>query len=147
MQNTKRTTLLSTNISNVGGMFVILEPFEERAGKSELGAPAIIAQLRRSFAQVLDARVAVFGAPPVEGLGSTGGFKLQVQDKGGAGLRALQGAVQNMAQVGNQDPRLLNLFSSFSVAQPQLFIAYEMDDTGVPRNAGPVGPTGPARLS
>ncbi len=121
------STLLSTNISNVGGMFVILEPFEERAGKPEIAAPAVIAQLRKSFAEVLDARVSVFGAPPVEGLGSTGGFKLQVQDKGGAGLRALQGAVQNLAQVGNQDPRLAGLFSSFSVTQPQLFIEIDRE--------------------
>jgi multidrug efflux pump len=108
-------------------MFVILEPFEERAGKSELGAPAVIAQLRKNFADILDAKVAVFGAPPVEGLGSTGGFKLQVQDKGGAGLRSLQGAVQNMAQVGNQDPRVVGLFSSFSVTQPQLFVEIDRE--------------------
>ena len=36
------SAVLGTNISNVGGMFVILDPFEERAGKPELGAPAII---------------------------------------------------------------------------------------------------------
>src|SRR5258706_1496977 len=100
---------------NVGGMFVILAPFEERAGKPELGAPAIIANLRKQFAAIMEARVAVFGAPPVEGLGSTGGFKIQVQDRGGAGLRALQGAVQNIALVGNQDPPLTGLFSSFNV--------------------------------
>jgi multidrug efflux pump len=121
------STLLSTNISNVGGLFVILEPFEERAGKTELGAPAVIAQLRKNFSEILDAKVAIFGAPPVEGLGSTGGFKLQVQDKGGAGLRALEGAVKNMAQVGNQDPRVAGLFSSFSVTQPQLFIEIDRE--------------------
>src|SRR5262249_30172599 len=59
--------LLSTNISNVGGMFVILAPFEERAGESELGAPAVARDLRKQFAQVLDARSGVFNAPPVDG--------------------------------------------------------------------------------
>ncbi len=115
--------LLSTNISNVGGMFVILEPFEERAGKAELGAPAVAARLRKQFAEVLDARVGVFGAPAIDGLGSTGGFKLQVQDRRGAGLRALAGAVQNLAFQGNQIPQIAGrLFSSFSVSQPQLFV-------------------------
>jgi multidrug efflux pump len=114
--------LLSTNISNVGGMFVILEPFEDRKGHADLGANAIAKKLREQFASVLDARVAVFGAPPVDGLGSTGGFKLQVQDRRGAGLTALQGAVQNVVMQGNQDPRLAGLFSSFSVSQPQLFL-------------------------
>jgi multidrug efflux pump len=116
------SVLVSTNISNVGGMFVILKPFEERAGNPDLSAPAIAARLRKKFAAFREARVALFGAPPVDGLGSTGGFKLQVQDRRGAGLRALQGSVQGLADAGNQDPRLIGLFSSFSVTQPQLFI-------------------------
>jgi multidrug efflux pump len=66
--------------------------------------------------------VSVFGAPPVDGLGTTGGFKMQVQDRRSAGLRSLQGAVQNLADQGNRDPRLSGLFSSFSVTQPQLYV-------------------------
>lgn len=116
------STVLSTNISNVGGMFVILDPFAERAGKEELGAPAIINRLRQKFNALTSARVGVFGAPPVEGLGTTGGFKLQVQDRRSAGLRSLQGAVENLADEGNSDPRLSGLFSSFSVTQPQLYV-------------------------
>jgi multidrug efflux pump len=116
------SVLVSTNISNVGGMFVILKPFEERAGKPGLSGPEVAARLRGKFASFREARVALFGAPPVDGLGSTGGFKLQVQDRRGAGLRALQGAVQTLADAGNQDPRLVGLFTSFSVTQPQLFI-------------------------
>jgi multidrug efflux pump len=116
------SAVLGTNISNVGGMFVILDPFEARAGKTELGAPAIMAKLREKFNAITSARVGVFGAPPVEGLGTTGGFKLQVQDRRSAGLRSLQGAVENLADEGNRDPRLSGLFSSFSVTQPQLYV-------------------------
>jgi multidrug efflux pump len=116
------SAVLGTNISNVGGMFVILDPFEERAGIPELGAPAIITRLREKFAKLTAARVGVFGAPPVEGLGTTGGFKLQVQDRRSAGLRSLQGAVENLADEGNRDPRLAGLFTSFSVTQPQLYV-------------------------
>jgi multidrug efflux pump len=116
------STLLSTNISNVGGMFIILDPFEDRAGHEEVSAPVVAAKLRAQMRDVLDARVGVFGAPPVDGLGSTGGFKLQVQDRRGAGLRALAGAVQNLANQGNQDPRMAGLFTSFSVSQPQIFV-------------------------
>jgi multidrug efflux pump len=116
------SAVLGTNISNVGGMFVILDPFEERAGKTELGAPAIMKRLREKFGNITAARVGVFGAPPVEGLGTTGGFKLQVQDRRSAGLRALQGSVENLADEGNRDPRLAGLFTSFSVTQPQLYV-------------------------
>lgn len=116
------SAVLGTNISNVGGMFVILDPFEERAGIEELSAPAIMARLREKFSTITSARVGVFGAPPVEGLGTTGGFKLQVQDRRSAGLRSLQGAVENLADEGNRNPKLAGLFSSFSVTQPQLFV-------------------------
>jgi multidrug efflux pump len=116
------SAVLGTNISNVGGMFVILDPFEERAGHPELGAPAIIARLREKFNKITAARVGVFGAPPVEGLGTTGGFKLQVQDRRSAGLRSLQGSVENLADEGNRNPQLAGLFTSFSVTQPQLYV-------------------------
>jgi multidrug efflux pump len=119
--------LLSTNISNVGGMFVILEPFEERKGDPEKSAPVVIAKLRKAFSEIRGAKIAVFGAPAIDGLGTTGGFKMQVQDQRGAGLRALQGAVQNLADEGNSDPRLVGLFSSFTVAQPQLFVEIDRE--------------------
>lgn len=116
------SVVLSTNVSNVGGMFIILKPFEDRAGKPELSADAVMARLRKKFSTFSDGVVGLFGAPPIDGLGSTGGFKIQVQDRRGAGLRSLQGAVQLLAEKGNADPRLVGLFSSFSVAQPQAFI-------------------------
>jgi multidrug efflux pump len=119
--------LLSTNISNVGGMFIVLEPFEERAGKPELSGPVVAAKLRQQFREVMDARVGLFNAPPVDGLGSTGGFKLQVQDRRGAGLRSLAGAVQNLAFQGSQDPGIAGLFTSFSVTQPQLFVEIDRE--------------------
>jgi multidrug efflux pump len=119
------SVVLSTNISNVGGMFIILKPFEERAGKPELGADAVTARLRQKFRTFTDGQIGVFGAPPVEGLGSTGGFKIQVQDRRAAGLRSLQGAVQNLAEQGNSNPKLAGLFTSFSVTQPQLFVTVD----------------------
>jgi multidrug efflux pump len=64
----------------------------------------------------------VFGAPPIDGLGSTGGFKLQVQDRAGLGLESLQGAVANVVSKGNSQPGLVGLFSSFSANQPQLYV-------------------------
>jgi multidrug efflux pump len=121
------STILSTSLSNVAGLFVILAPFEERAGKPELSAPAIMAKMRQQFAAFPEAQIAVFGAPPVEGLGSTGGFKLQVQDLRGAGLRSLQGAVQNFADETRKQPGLLGVFSTFSVTQPQLYVEIDRE--------------------
>ena len=121
------STLLSTNISNVGGMFVILSPFEERKERPELYGRRIATELRRKFDAFQEATIGVFGAPPVEGLGSTGGIKLQIQDKRDAGLRALQGAVQATADVGQRQPGIAALFSTFSVTQPQVFVEIDRE--------------------
>jgi multidrug efflux pump len=114
--------LTGTNIPNVGGMFVILAPFEERAGKPELSADRVADRLRKQYQEIEEAQTVLFGAPPIDGLGSTGGFKLQVEDRSGAGLEALQGAVANVAGKGNSQPGLVGLFSSFSANQPQLYV-------------------------
>ncbi len=114
--------LTGTNIPNVGGMFVILAPFEERAGHPELTANKVSDRLRKQFREIQEAQTVVFGAPPIDGLGSTGGFKLQVEDRSGSGMEALQGAVANVAAKGNAQPGLVGLFSSFSANQPQLYV-------------------------
>ena len=75
--------------SNFGSMFVILAPFSEQQSP-ELGDEAIMAHLRRAWAaQVKDAQVLVFGAPPIPGLSVAGGFKLMVEDRAGLGLTSL----------------------------------------------------------
>jgi multidrug efflux pump len=113
--------LTSNNIANVGGMFVILQPFHDRVA-ADLPAPKIAASLRAQFRQVQEAVVVAFGAPPVDGLGTTGGFKLQVQDRGDAGPDALQGSVENMIRAGAAQPGLVGLFSSYRATQPQLYL-------------------------
>src|SRR5205807_5781026 len=60
--------VLSTNLSNVGGLFVILKPFEERKGDKAVSARVVMDQLRQRFRkEIREAQVAVFGAPPVDG--------------------------------------------------------------------------------
>ncbi len=121
------STLLGTNISNVGGMFVILSPFEERKEHKELHAVRVAAELQKKYNAHMEATIGVFGAPPVDGLGSTGGIKLQIQDKRDAGLRALQGAVQATADSGQQQPGIAALFTTFSVTQPQIYVEIDRD--------------------
>lgn len=120
--------LTGTNISNVGGMFVILKPFEERKGNPALTAPAVAQLLRKVYREkILAANVAVFGAPPIDGLGSTGGFKLQVQDRASQGPRILEGNVATLALAGNAQPGLLGLFSSYSSNQPQYLLPVDRE--------------------
>lgn len=121
------SVLTSTNISNVGGMFVTLEPFEERKGNPALYADAIALNLQQQFRGILEAQIVAFGAPPVDGLGNTGGFKLQVQDRSNAGLESLQGSLGRVITAGNQQPGLAGLFSSFSINQPQLYVEIDRE--------------------
>ena len=121
------STLLGTNISNVGGLFVILEPFELRKERPELHSRRIALAMRQRFAAFPEGIIGVFNAPPVEGLGSTGGIKLQVQDRRDAGLRALQGAVQATADEGQSKPGIGALFTTFTVTQPQLFLEIDRE--------------------
>jgi multidrug efflux pump len=114
--------LLSANGSNFGSMFVILDDFEHRR-KAGLDSDTIAAGLRRQlYRQVEEAQVGVFGAPPIDGLGNAGGFKLMVQDRQGLGLTTLQGQTDNLVEKGNQTPGLAGLFSMFRADTPQLYL-------------------------
>jgi multidrug efflux pump len=115
------SVLTSNNISNVGGMFVVLSPFEERI-EHGLHATKVLAALRASFRQIQEAQVVAFGAPPVDGLGTTGGFKLQLQDRGDLGPEALQAAAETIIEKGTAQPGLVGLFSSFRANQPQIYL-------------------------
>ncbi len=129
--------LMNANGSNFASMFVILDSFHHRHGV-ELRDEAIGERLRQTLLdQVEDAQVAVFGAPPVDGLGNAGGFKLMVEDRGAGGLQALQEQTENLVDQGNRTPGLAGLFSMFRANAPQLFLAVDRTKCkalGVPLN-------------
>ena len=108
-----------TNSSNAGIVFTPLKPFSERKGKS-LSAAAIAQELNREFAAIPDAFILIFPPPPVQGLGTTGGFKLQVEDRASLGFEALDAAVKEFLGKAQKAPELAGLFTSFQVNVPQL---------------------------
>ncbi|NOT55128.1 MAG: multidrug efflux RND transporter permease subunit [Deltaproteobacteria bacterium] len=114
--------LTGTNLSNAGTMFVILDPSAERAGRPGLQASDILSQMRGGFWEIQDAFVLAFGAPPVEGIGNTGGFKMQIQDRGSSTPAALQAVVDSVLQTGNAQPGLVGLFSTYRASEPQLYV-------------------------
>ncbi|MDM9628522.1 multidrug efflux RND transporter permease subunit [Rhizobium sp. S152] len=109
-----------TNSSNVGVVFIGLKPFEQRE-TPELQGNAIAMQLNQKFAGIQDAFTAVFPPPPVQGLGNTGGFKLQIEDKAGLGYQALDEANKAFLAKAATAPELLGLFSSYQISVPQLY--------------------------
>jgi multidrug efflux pump len=123
--------------SNFGSMFVILDDFDHRHG-IETYAATVGQKIRKEcFDNILDAQIAVFGAPPVDGLGNAGGFKLMIEDLSGGELAVLQEQADRVAAKGNQQPGLVGLFNSFRSNTPQMYI--DVDRTkckamGVPLN-------------
>ncbi|QPF72191.1 efflux RND transporter permease subunit [Roseateles sp. DAIF2] len=109
-----------TNSSNSGIVFATLKPFDERKGKG-LSAGEIAGSLNAQYGQIQDAFVVIFPPPPVQGLGTTGGFKLQLEDRGGLGYEALDQAVKAFMAKAYQTPELTGMFTSYQVNVPQLY--------------------------
>jgi multidrug efflux pump len=74
-----------TNSSSAGIVFATLKPFAERRS-TELSAAAIAGALNQKFGALQEAFIAVFPPPPVMGLGTLGGFKLQLEDRGASAM-------------------------------------------------------------
>ena len=123
-----QSLILNANAPNLGSMYVLLKPFEDRGRK--LSADAIAASIRERCQRnkkVRDALVTVFGAPPIEGLGTTGGFKMIVEDRGNFGLAALQKASHQIVADGNENDALRNLTDNARFDTPWLYL--EIDRT------------------
>ena len=109
-----------TNSSNSGIVFVGLKPFEERKRGDQSGG-AVAGQLNQAFGGIQDAFIVMFPPPPVQGLGTTGGFKLQLQDRGSLGYEGMDAAVKAFMAKAYQTPELAGMFTSWQVNVPQLY--------------------------
>ena len=108
-----------TNSPSSGIVFVTLKPFEERRQKSQ-SAPAIAQALNGEYGKIQDAFIAVFPPPPVQGLGTIGGFRLQVEDRNSLGFEELARQTDNLLAKSRETPQLAGLFSSYQVNVPQV---------------------------
>ncbi|HWZ48270.1 MAG TPA: efflux RND transporter permease subunit [Herbaspirillum sp.] len=108
------------NAPNSGIVFTTLKPFDERTSK-DLSATAIAGKLNQQFGSIQGAFIAMFPPPPVQGLGTIGGFKLQIQDRAALGNEALNEATQAFLAKARAAPELTGMFSSFQINVPQLY--------------------------
>jgi len=111
-----------TNAPNAGAMFIVLDPFDQRAKDPSRSGPAIQAELFKRLSVIQDAFLIVVMPPPVQGIGNAGGFRMMVEDRGGSGSQALQQAVGAMMGRAAQTPGLQQVFSLFETATPQLYL-------------------------
>jgi multidrug efflux pump len=120
-----QSILMNANAPNFGAMYLMLDDFHERTAAEQSG-PALAASLQRQLQEAIgEGTVNVFEPPPVDGLGTAGGFKLMIEDRGDVGAAALQTTVDNIVATGN-DPllpgRVQGMFTSFRANTPWLYL-------------------------
>ena len=104
---------------NSGIVFVGLDDFEERT-TPELSGGAIAEALNGKFMAIQDAMVLVLPPPPVNGIGTTGGFKMMIQDRNDQGYAALYQATQQLVGAAYGSGKLTQVYSGYTVNVPQL---------------------------
>ena len=106
--------------SNMGGMVIVFKPWDDRTTPEEQQS-AILNHLRREFYMIQEAIVFAFIPPALPGLGTTGGFTMQLQDRGGVGLNQLQQVADEMVSDGGAQSGLTGMYTGIRVNVPQLF--------------------------
>ncbi|PLC02662.1 multidrug efflux RND transporter permease subunit [Variovorax sp. RO1] len=109
-----------TNSSNSGIVFATLKPFDQRKREDQSGG-AVAGQLNGAFSSIQDAFIVMFPPPPVAGLGTTGGFKLQIEDRASVGYDQMDVAVKAFMAKAYAAPELTGMFTSWQVNVPQLY--------------------------
>src|ERR1700681_4726846 len=125
------------NLSNTAVLFFPLKPFDERTTK-DLSAGAIAGALNRKFSTIQDAVIFAVPPPPVQGLGTTGGFKLYIQDRGAHGYDELARVTAEVLNKARQQHELnpYATYTTFQNSVPQLFA--DVDRVKAKRQAVPL---------
>jgi hydrophobe/amphiphile efflux-1 (HAE1) family protein len=84
-------------------------------------ANTVIADLRKRLSVIKDANVLTIPPPPVQGLGSAGGFKMMLEDRAGLGSEALFEAARALVAAANKDPTFASAFTLFNAGSPSLY--------------------------
>ena len=117
-----QSILLNANAPNFGAMYVMLKDFHERTAE-DLTGDAIAARLQTALQdKIPDAIINVFGAPPIDGLGTAGGFKIIIEDRNDTGLQPLQELAEKTIEHGENTPGLQGLYTSFRANTPWLYL-------------------------
>ena len=106
---------------NRGIVFARLAPWSQRGG-SQHSLPALLQRIQMQFFGITDAQVFAFNLPAIQGVGNFGGFQFELEDRGNAGLPVLMNTAFGYMGLGNRNPDLLNVFTTFRINSPQMQI-------------------------
>ncbi|WP_301869022.1 efflux RND transporter permease subunit [Bacteroides caecimuris] len=113
---------------------VILKPWKERKG-GDMSVEDVMADVREEMYNYPEAKVYLSKPPVIPGLGTAGGFELQVESRGGASFESLVSAVDTLMKYAAQEKALTGLSSSLQAEIPQLYFDVDRDKAklvGVP---------------
>lgn len=106
---------------NRGVIFASMKPWDERTGPGQ-SVNEVVGRLMGDFSQITTGSVIAFPPPPVNGLGTVGGFQYQLQDLGGGTIESLDAAAQQLSAAANQDPSLMGVYTGFRSNSPQILV-------------------------
>jgi hydrophobe/amphiphile efflux-1 (HAE1) family protein len=115
-----------TSSSNSAGLAPVFQPWSERKLHG-LTSDRIAEDLRERLKVVSGATVIVATPPPVQGLGSTGGFSMRLQDTAGLGTEALAKATDDLIAAANATEGMTGVYSPFSARTPQVFVELDRE--------------------
>ncbi len=104
---------------NLGLLFVNMKPWSQRPGAAH-SLDAVLQRVQMRFFGIPDAQVFAFNPPAIQGVGSFGGFQFELEDRGNVGLPAMMKTAYGYMALGNKDPNLSKVFTSFRIDAPQL---------------------------
>ena len=119
-------SMISGAASNSALVIAVLDHWSERDPDTR-NVEAIIGALQPRLFGLGSANVIPFNVPPIPGLGTTGGFEMELQDLGGRTPDALAATMRGLIFAANQDPDLSRVFSTYTADVPQLFIDIDRD--------------------
>jgi hydrophobe/amphiphile efflux-1 (HAE1) family protein len=126
-----QSMMLGASAPNFGAMYVMLDEFHDRRSP-DLSADALADRLQRELQrEIVNGLVHVLGAPPLEGLGTTGGFKIMIEDRANTGLDPLQTVVDRIVAQAAKTPGLQSPFTSFRAETPWLYLDIDRTEAKV----------------
>ncbi|GAB6845095.1 hydrophobe/amphiphile efflux-1 (HAE1) family protein [Methylorubrum rhodinum] len=120
----------TVNAPNMAFMLVHLKPFSERTGPED-SAQALIARITEESQSIRSGEVIAFNMPPIIGLSTSGGFEYALEAIEGQSPEELGSVAQGLMAAANADPRLTDVFTTYTAANPSLFLDIDRDKAAV----------------
>jgi HAE1 family hydrophobic/amphiphilic exporter-1 len=98
---------------------VVFTPLKDKGTRADI--EQVTAELRKSLAQITSGNILLIPPPPVSGIGTGGGWKMEIEDRTGAGYEALEKAAFGMMMAANKAEGIQASFTTFNTKTPRLY--------------------------